>query len=143
MKRFLPLLTLGFIVLGGCGLEKPPAKLAEEIDKADTGEKTEEPAAATAPAEEAAAPAEALSPELAAGKEIYDAHCAMCHDSGMMNAPKPGDKAAWAPRLAQGMDTVMKHTIEGLNGMPAKGGAADLTDDQLKSAVDYLTHNAK
>ncbi|HHE07430.1 MAG TPA: cytochrome c5 family protein [Chlorobaculum parvum] len=145
MKRFLPLLTLGLIVLGGCGLEKPPAKLAEEIDKADKGvksEKTEEPA--TAPAEEAAAPAEEeLTPELAAGKEIYDAHCAMCHDSGMMNAPKPGDKAAWEPRLAQGMDTVMKHTIEGLNGMPAKGGAADLTDDQLKSAVDYLTHNAK
>lgn len=137
MKRFLPLLTLGFIVLGGCGLEKPPAKLAEEIDKADKGEKTEEPAAAPA------AKPEVLSPELAAGKEIYDAHCAMCHDSGMMNAPKPGDKAAWAPRLAQGMDTVMKHTIEGLNGMPAKGGAADLTDDQLKSAVDYLTHNAK
>jgi len=138
MKRFLPLLTLGFIVLGGCGLEKPPAKLADEIKEAQNPKEE-----AAAPAEEAAAPAEELSPELAAGKEIYTANCAMCHDSGMMNAPKPGDKTAWEPRLAQGMDTVMKNTIEGFGGMPAKGGHPELTDEQIKSAVDYMVHGVQ
>jgi len=67
----------------------------------------------------------------------------MCHDSGMMNAPKPGDKTAWEPRLAQGMDTVMKNTIEGFGGMPAKGGHPELTDEQLKSAVDYMVHGVQ
>jgi len=134
MKRFLPLLTLGLIALGGCGLENPPEKLAEEIEEAKNP--TEE--AAPAATEEAAAPAEELTPELAAGKEVYDASCAMCHDSGMMNAPKPGDKAAWEPRLAQGMDTVMKNTIEGFGGMPARGGNPELTDEQLKNSVDYM-----
>ena len=146
MKRFLPLLTLGFIVLGGCGLEKPPEKLAEEIKEAQNPkEETAAPAAeTTAPAAETAAPAEEeLTPELAAGKEVYDASCAMCHDSGMMNAPKPGDKTAWEPRLAQGMDTVMKNTIEGFGGMPAKGGHPELTDEQLKSAVDYMVHGVQ
>lgn len=139
MKRFLPLLTLGFIVLGGCGLEKPPAKLADEIKEAQNPKEE-----AAAPAEEAAAPAEEeLTPELAAGKEVYDASCAMCHDSGMMNAPKPGVKADWEARLAQGMDTVMKNTIEGFGGMPAKGGNPDLTDEQLKSAVDYMVHGVQ
>lgn len=137
MKRFLPLLTLGLIVLGGCGLENPPEKLAKEIKEAQNSTK-ETPA----PAEEKpAAPAEEeLTPELAAGKEIYTATCAMCHDSGMMNAPKPGDKTAWEPRLANGMEAVMKNTIEGFGGMPAKGGNPDLTEEQLKSAVDYMVH---
>ncbi|HHE31777.1 MAG TPA: cytochrome c5 family protein [Chlorobaculum parvum] len=147
MKRFLPLLTLGLIVLGGCGLENPPEKLAEEIEEAKNPTEEAAPAAteeAAAPAEEAAAPAEEeLTPELAAGKEVYDASCAMCHDSGMMNAPKPGDKTAWEPRLAQGMDAVMKHTIEGLNGMPAKGGNPALTDEQLQNAVDYMLLGVK
>ncbi|RXK87702.1 cytochrome c5 family protein [Chlorobaculum sp. 24CR] len=141
MKRFLPLLATGLIVLGGCGLEKPPAELAKEIDEASKADqpKTEAAAPAAAPAP-AATP---LDPALAAGKEAYDASCAMCHDSGMMNAPKPGDKAAWEPRLAKGMDTVMKNTIEGLNGMPAKGGHPELTDEQLKGAVDYMIKDVK
>lgn len=129
MKRFLPFMTLGFVFLGACGLEKPPAKLEFP------GEEGEH--AAEAPAAEAAP----LDPALAAGKEVYDASCGMCHDSGMMNAPKPGDKAAWEARLAAGMETVMKNTIEGFGGMPAKGGNPDLTDEQLQGAVDYMIDN--
>ncbi|AOS84694.1 cytochrome C [Chlorobaculum limnaeum] len=140
MKRFLPLFVTGLIVLGGCGLEKPPAKLAEEIKNAQNpAEEAAAPAAAPAPAA-AAAP---VDPKLAAGKEIYDASCAMCHNSDAMGAPKPGDKAAWEPRLAKGMDTVMKNTIEGFNTMPARGGNPSLTDDQLKSAVEYMIDGVK
>jgi cytochrome c5 len=129
MKRFLPLLTIGLFFLGGCGLEKPPAKLAEEIKNAD---KPKEEAAAPAPA---ATPAD---PALAAGKSVYEGGCNACHDAGMMNAPKPGDKAAWAPRIAKGEETVIKNTINGLNGMPAKGGNTALTDEQLTNAAKYL-----
>jgi len=131
MKRFLPLLTLGLVMLGGCGLEKPPAKLAEEIAKADKP-KTEAPAAAVP-----------TDPKLAAGKTVYEGGCNACHDSGMMNAPKPGDKAAWAPRIAKGEETVIKNSINGLNGMPAKGGNAALTDEQVTNAVKYLISISK
>jgi len=140
MKRFLPLFVTGLVFLGGCGLEKPPAKLAEEIKNAENpAEEAAAPAAAPAPAS-AAAP---VDPKLAAGKEIYDASCAMCHNSDAMGAPKPGDKAAWEPRLAKGMDTVMKNTIEGFNTMPARGGNPSLTDEQLRSAVDYMIDGLK
>jgi cytochrome c5 len=139
MKRFLPLLTLGLVMLGGCGLEKPPAKLAEEIAKADKP-KTEAPAPAPAAAPAAAVPTD---PKLAAGKTVYEGGCNACHDSGMMNAPKPGDKAAWAPRIAKGEETVIKNSINGLNGMPAKGGNAALTDEQVTNAVKYLISISK
>ncbi|HWR02003.1 MAG TPA: c-type cytochrome [Chlorobaculum sp.] len=138
MKRFLPLLTLGLVILGGCGLEKPPAKLAEEINKADKP-KTEAAAPAAAPAP-APAPTD---PKLAAGKTVYDGGCNACHDAGMMNAPKPGDKAAWAPRIAKGEDVLIKNSINGFNGMPAKGGNAANTDEQITNAVKYLISISK
>ncbi|NTU58547.1 MAG: cytochrome c5 family protein [Chlorobiaceae bacterium] len=138
MKRFLPLLTLSLVFLGGCGLEKPPAKLAEEINKADKP-KTEAAAPAAAPAP-AAVPAD---PKLAAGKTVYEGGCNACHDSGMMNAPKPGDKAAWAPRIAKGEDVVIKNSIVGFNGMPAKGGNPANTDEQITDAVKYLISISK
>lgn len=141
MKRFLPLLATGLIVLGGCGLEKPPAKLAEEIDKAEKADqpKTEAAAPAAAPAP-AATPTD---PALAEGKTIYEGGCNACHDAGMMGAPKPGDKAAWAPRIAKGEADVIKNTINGLNGMPPKGGNAALTDQQLTDAAKYMMSLSK
>lgn len=91
--------------------------------------------APSAPAGEA--PAAAALP--ADGKATYDAVCAVCHAAGIAFAPKVGDKAAWAPRIAQGLATLDKHAIEGYQGsagiMPAKGGRADLTDELVKAAV--------
>jgi cytochrome c5 len=140
MKRFLPLFVTGLIVLGGCGLEKPPAKLAEEIKNAEKpAEEAAAPAAAPAPAP-AATPTD---PALADGKAVYEGGCNACHDSGMMNAPKPGDKTAWAPRIAKGEETVIKNTINGINGMPAKGGNDALTDEQLTNAAKYLISISK
>ncbi|MCE1273037.1 MAG: c-type cytochrome [Chlorobiales bacterium] len=141
MKRFLPLLTVGLIVLGGCGLEKPPAKLAEELKNAD--KPAEAPAAAPAAAAPAAPAATPADPKLAEGKTVYEGGCNACHDSGMMNAPKPGDKAAWAPRIAKGEESVIKNTINGINGMPAKGGNTALTDEQLTNAAKYLISISK
>ncbi|MGC8773897.1 MAG: c-type cytochrome [Chlorobaculum sp.] len=140
MKRFLPLFVTGLVFLGGCGLEKPPAKLAEEIKNAEKpAEEAAAPAAAPAPAP-AATPTD---PALAAGKTVYEGGCNACHDAGMMGAPKPGDKAAWAPRIAKGEESVIKNTINGLNGMPAKGGNTALTDEQLTNAAKYLISISK
>jgi cytochrome c5 len=86
-----------------------------------------------------AAPAVALP---ANGEETYKQVCSTCHSAGIAGAPKSGDKGAWAPRIAQGKDTLYKHAIEGFQGkggvMPAKGGRADLTDDLMRQAVDYM-----
>lgn len=81
------------------------------------------------------------------GKKIYGNVCAMCHASGAAGAPKPGDKADWGPRIAQGMDMLHKHAIEGFTGakgvMPARGGSATLSDDDVKAAVGYMVELSK
>lgn len=80
---------------------------------------------------------------LDAGKKLYDTVCMACHASGVMNAPKFGDKAAWAPRIATGIDTLHNAALKGLNAMPPKGGAANASDDDVKAAVDYMVSAAK
>jgi cytochrome c5 len=88
----------------------------------------------------AAAPAPAAIPKN--GGELYASTCSACHGAGIGGAPKFGDKAAWAPRIAQGKATLYKHALEGFTGksgmMPQKGGRADLPDDLVKQAVDHM-----
>jgi len=76
------------------------------------------------------------------GEAIYKTACSVCHSAGIAGAPKSGDKAGWAPRIAQGKDTLYKHAVLGYQGkngvMPAKGGNASLSDADVKSAVDYM-----
>jgi len=61
-----------------------------------------------------------------------------CHQTGMNGAPKFANKVAWAPRIAQGRETLYQHSINGFRGMPARGGNPNLSDDQVKAAVDYM-----
>ena len=77
------------------------------------------------------------------GETIYNTICKTCHDAGVAGAPKTGDKAAWAPRLATGQATLLKSVINGKNAMPPRAGDSSLTDDELKSAVEFLTGKAK
>lgn len=79
---------------------------------------------------------------LLAGGAVYTATCAACHDSGMAGSPKTGDKAAWATRLAQGYDMLVKHAIEGIRAMPAKGGNPDLDDLEVARAVVFMTNQS-
>ena len=72
------------------------------------------------------------------GEQVYQQVCAACHAAGVLNAPKPGDAAAWEPRLANGKDSLYANSINGIGAMPAKGGRADLADDAIKAAVDYM-----
>ena len=98
------------------------------------------PAAVTAPTPAPEAPAPVADNAL--GKSTYNNTCALCHASGAAGAPKPSDKADWGPRIAQGKDTLYKHAIEGFTGakglMPAKGAAPNLTDAEVKAAVDFM-----
>jgi cytochrome c5 len=91
----------------------------------------------------AAAPAVATAPvENTVGKATFNKTCALCHAAGVAGAPKPGDKADWGPRIAQGMDVLNKHALEGFTGskgqMPPRGGST-ATDDEVKAAVKYMT----
>lgn len=82
------------------------------------------------------------------GKEIFDHLCTSCHTSGVAGAPKVGDKAVWGPRVAEGIDVLVKHAIEGYHGpdgnfMPPKGGNAALTDEQVTNAVHWMIDQVK
>ncbi|WP_131993991.1 c-type cytochrome [Dokdonella fugitiva] len=81
------------------------------------------------------------------GKTIYGNLCHSCHDTGAGGAPKISDKAAWAPRVAQGIDTLVKHAIEGFTGkagvMPARGGNPALNDEQVKATVEWIAGEVK
>lgn len=76
------------------------------------------------------------------GTEVYEGACKACHGLGIAGAPKAGDKAIWAPRIAKGKNTLYDHAIHGFTGtagvMPPKGGRTDLNDDLIKQAVDHL-----
>ena len=87
----------------------------------------------TIPPPAAAAPAGKLD-----GKGVYDTACAACHAAGVAGAPKLGDKSAWAPRLVAGKDTLYSSSLKGKGAMPPKGGQLQLTDDAVKSAVDFM-----
>ena len=96
------------------------------------------------------APASAAAPVAASvlgGAQAYASVCAACHAAGIAGAPKFGDKAAWAPRLTQGVAALKAHALAGYQGkagvMPAKGGRPDLADQSVANAVDYLVAAAK
>ena len=94
------------------------------------------PAVAPAPAAAvAAAPAQAVP-------ALYTQACSVCHAAGVAGAPKLGDKAAWAPRLAQGVDGLMASSIKGKGAMPPRGGS-QATDEQIRDVVSYMVGQAK
>ncbi len=77
------------------------------------------------------------------GATIYNTVCGACHNTGAAGAPKVDDKAAWAPRVATGKEALYKSALGGKNAMPAKGGAADLSDAEIKATVDYILTKVK
>ena len=78
-----------------------------------------------------------------AGDVVFGAVCTACHTPGVMNAPKLGSKADWAPRIAQGKPVLYTHAIGGIRSMPPKGGCTACTDKEIKNAVDYMVSKAK
>lgn len=128
-KPTLLLATLSLALLSACGQKESAA-----------------PAAAPAPVA-APAPAAPAVAENTVGKSVFGKVCSMCHAIGAAGAPKPGDKADWGPRIAQGNDMLYKHALEGFTGakgmMPPRGANAALTDDEVKAAVNYMADQAR
>jgi cytochrome c5 len=154
--RFLPLLVA--VALTACGEKNtstetasaPPAAPAASAAPAPAPAPQAAPSAAAAAAPSASATAAASTSaaapstaDLAKGEKVYNATCQACHAAGVLGAPKFGDKALWAPRIAQGIDTLHNNAINGIRMMPPKGGNAALSDDEVKAAVDYMVSKAK
>lgn len=137
-KMLLPLLILPLFV--ACEKKEPAAPPAPQ-----TAAPTPAPTAEVAPAAPAAPAAGGGS--LAKGEDVFKKTCSLCHATGVAGAPKLGDKADWQPRIAQGNAMLYDHALKGFTGkkgmMPAKGGNAALTDDEVKAAVDYMAAQAK
>ncbi len=118
---------------------KPEAVVIENIKPVGqvyvAGESEPEPAAMTADAGAAAGPK--------SGEEIYNGSCMACHATGAAGAPKLGDAAAWAPRIAKGMDSLVANATNGLNAMPPKGLCMACSDADLKAAIDYMVSQSQ
>lgn len=90
-----------------------------------------------------------LSADAQAGQTVWEVTCKACHSTGLGNAPIIGDKDAWQARIAKGKQTLESNAINGFSGglmggeMPAKGGNASLTDQQVKQAVAYMIELSK
>ena len=125
----------------------PAADMATTADAVTAEEPAEMEASADATTtEEPAADMAVAASGDADGKAIYDKVCVACHAGAIPGIPKLGDKADWEPRIALGNDVLYEHAINGFMGesmpMPPKGGA-ELSDDEVKAAVDYMVQSAQ
>ena len=161
-SKTLSLLLASAVLLTACGGEKPsepakaepstqtaPAELADTVPKADevaittsaTSDKTDKGTVETAQvdnaeqADTAPAPVQALS--IAEGKARYEKTCRICHDQGLLDAPKLTAKADWAKRLDKGIDTLHKHSAKGFGKMPAQV-TGEVSEAEVYAAVDYM-----
>lgn len=96
-------------------------------------------ASVTPPSGAAAAPAAgAASTSAETGQQIWQGTCSACHQTGLLGAPKIGDKSEWAPHLAKGFKVLEDHALHGFLQMPAKGGNTSLSDAQVVKALEYM-----
>jgi cytochrome c5 len=147
-KALLPVLALVVLLGAGCS-EKDTTAQQESMPAQATAPQMAEPATPP-PVEESAPPATTETPAAAPaattqtqtaavdGQAIYKASCQACHAAGVAGAPKLGDKAAWAPRIAKGNDAMYTSVLKGLNAMPPKGACMSCSEDELRAAVNYM-----
>jgi cytochrome c5 len=109
------------------------------------GAQFKEPAAPVPPARaaSASAPASRSAPAVADGKKVFESTCINCHGTGVANAPKFGDKKAWAMHLMHGTEHLYENALKGLGAMPPRGGNLTLSDADVKAAVDYMVKAVK
>ena len=105
-------------------------KPVAEVNMATAGTEFKEPAAGAPQAQAVAGKAD--------GKQVYESTCMACHGAGVANAPKFGDKKAWAMHLMHGTEHVYENALKGKGAMPPKGGNLTLSDAEVKAAVDYM-----
>ncbi len=141
-SRSIMLITLGVAILLSL-LVWPLSKLGKGDASAPGGDEAELRVQPVARVEMRQAPVVRSDGKPRSGEAVYTAICQTCHAAGLAGAPKTGDKAAWAPRIASGNAALLKTALNGKGGMPARGGGADLTDAELKAAVEYIVSKSK
>ena len=144
IPQFLVIMFIGFIL--------PISLIIIDTNKSQSTASKEDPKVAETKAKEniqpvakvelAQAVAEGSASGGKSGEEVYKAVCSMCHQAGMLNAPKFGDTQAWAARISQGYETLVQHALKGIRSMPAKGGNASLSDAEVAGAVLYMTNSS-
>ncbi len=137
MKRVLAVVMLGFGLTAGAVMASVEDEIRARIQP--IGEVCLEGEECG----EAAAPTQTASSGPRSGSEVYDAVCMACHTTGAAGAPVIGDTGAWAPRIDQGMETLIDHAINGYNAMPAKGGCASCPDEEIKNAVEHIVSQSQ
>ncbi len=141
-SRSIMLITIGVAILLSL-LVWPLSKLGKGDASAPGGDEAELRVQPVARVEMRQAPVVRSDGKPRSGEAVYTAICQTCHAAGLAGAPKTGDKAAWAPRIASGSAALLKTALNGKGGMPARGGGADLTDAELKAAVEYIVSKSK
>ncbi|WP_144778703.1 c-type cytochrome [Marinobacter maritimus] len=137
MKRVLAMVLLGFGITAGAVMASVEDEIRARIQPVG------EVCLQGDECGEAAAASETASSGPRSGSEVYDAVCMACHTTGAAGAPVIGDAGAWAPRVDQGMETLISHAINGLNAMPAKGGCASCPDEEIQAAVEHIVAESK
>lgn len=137
MKNNLLLSLLMVGALAACGQKTPAPEAAPAAEPAVVAAPVVAAAPAAAPVVVAASAA-----DLAIGEKVYGTSCVSCHGAAVLGAPKLGDKPAWTPRIAKGVDALYKSSMEGIKMMPPRGGNAALKDEELKAAVDFMVSKA-
>ncbi|HEY9202080.1 MAG TPA: c-type cytochrome [Gammaproteobacteria bacterium] len=163
MKKYLATLSLSLclplFLIAGCESEQASqpqntaststaaqSTQAAEDDSASTettSDTTDTSAVSTAMAQADTASAAKQDPR--SGEQVYQQYCGTCHKTGVANAPKFADKAAWEPRIAKGKDALYQSAMKGVAGtaMTPKGSCMNCSEDELKAAVDYMVENAQ
>jgi cytochrome c5 len=130
--------------LAGAKFKEPPApKEAAKPPVQAAAPATPQPAAPSQPAPQAQAAAPAAKPAAADGKAVYDKVCFACHVQSVAGSPRLGDKAAWAPRIQQGVDALVQSVTKGKGAMPPKAGNPALTDAEIRAAVEFMVSQSK
>ena len=140
MNRIGAGLTLLLVSFSTFSAQEPMTPKAIESRIKQVGEVTIAGEEGAAPAQQATAEPKALGPD--AGKKRYNASCSVCHAAGVAGAPKFGDKDAWAPRIAQGMETLIKNAIHGIRAMPPRGTCMNCSDEEIEVTVKYMVDHA-
>ncbi len=144
MNKVLITIVAATLVIAGCSDKQDAASDAMDTTTGMASDTAESAGEMTSDAEEGASEAVSeVSDGGATGQKIYKQSCQACHANGVANAPKPGDKAAWAPRIATGIDAMLAVAKKGKGAMPPKGTCMGCSDDDLKAAIEYMVSQSK
>jgi len=135
-------LLFSSLLLSACGADNSDVELTEN-QKAAVAERIAPAGHVLMEGQSMVSSEAATNVSARSGDDIYNTNCMACHNSGIAGAPKYGDASAWALKLEKGIDAVYANAINGIRGMPARGTCMSCSDDEVKTAIDYILANSK